>query len=156
MDIFYCHWELAALKEDNAFMGSLRGSVVAVNLVFATHKRERLIATKSLSLSFSLSDLTPQTWEPKATWMGNSFGEVESERLGQSDSVSRVLWTGCLVFEAEMILEGWRKAEQLSGSFFPKFPFLGFRLGFQNASYFTITAPKSEEVQEWTLCSVFQ
>lgn len=88
--------------------------------------------------------------------MGNSFGEVESERLGQSDSVSRVLWTGCLVFEAEMILEGWRKAEQLSGSFFPKFPFLGFRLGFQNASYFTITTPKSEEVQEWTLCSVFQ
>lgn len=62
MDIFYCHWELAALKEENIFMESLTGSVVVVKLVCATHKGGRLISVKSLSLpSFSLKGLTPQT-----------------------------------------------------------------------------------------------
>lgn len=51
MDIFYCHWELAALKEENIFMESLTGTVVVVNLGFATHKGERLISIKSLSLN---------------------------------------------------------------------------------------------------------
>lgn len=62
MDIFYCHWELAALKEENIFMESVTGSAGVVNLGFATHKGERLISMKSLSLSsFSLNDLTSQT-----------------------------------------------------------------------------------------------
>lgn len=61
MDIFYCHRELAALEEENIFMDSLASSVIVVNLVFATHKGGRLISVKSLSLSFSLEGLTPQT-----------------------------------------------------------------------------------------------
>lgn len=125
MDIFYCHWELAALKEENIFMESLTGSVVVVKLVCATHKGGRLISVKSLSLSalllFKGSDTTDLRAE--ATRMGSSFGEVESGRLGNpilpAECYGQGAWQS-LLFEAEMVLEGWRRAEELLGSFFPK------------------------------------
>lgn len=55
--------------------------------------------------------------------MGSSFGEVESGRLGNpilpAECYGQGAWQS-LLFEAEMILEGWRRAEELLGSFFPK------------------------------------
>lgn len=81
-------------------------------------------------LLFKGSDTTDLRAE--ATRMGSSFGEVESGRLGNpilpAECYGQGAWQS-LLFEAEMILEGWRRAEELLGSFFPKSFFFRFQAG---------------------------
>lgn len=53
------------------------------------HTQRRKVHLYEVTFPELINVLTPQTWEPKATRMGNSFGKVQSASLGQSDSVKQ-------------------------------------------------------------------
>lgn len=81
------------------------------------HTQRRKAHLYEVTFPELINVLAPQTWEPKATRMGNSFGKVQSASLGQSDSVGSVLRTGCLAVSAVWSWNDSRRLEVGRGVF---------------------------------------
>lgn len=145
---FYCHWELAALKEENEFVENPSGRALSCKPCFCHTQRRRGHLRQITFPVLLFKCLNTMDSETRGTEVVPPLGKLRvcapSIPLFSAECYGQGVWLAP-AFEAEVITESWRRAKEHSDSFFSWIHFF-FQVSGWLFQHLNITIAKSEDV----------